>query len=91
MRRILDSGRAEPAITWNGDAYLLTWSAQEMGEANFDIQAVQLSVSGNPLGNTTSITETDSDESSPAVSTAGSTRVFAYSGASAEAGGRLYL
>jgi len=82
---------AQPAITWNGDAYLLTWSAREIGETNFDIQAALLSATGNLLGNTTSITETDSDERSPAVSTAGSTRVFAYSRTSTEAGDRLIL
>jgi hypothetical protein len=65
--------------------------AQGTGEANFDIQAAQLSEYGNLLGNTTSITETDSDEKSPAVSTAGSTRVFAYSRASADGGDRLVL
>ncbi len=82
---------AQPAITWNGDDYLMTWSAQEMGQANFDIQAAKLSASGNLLGNPTSITETDSDERSPAVSTAGSTRVFAYSRASTDSGDELYL
>ncbi|HMC22674.1 MAG TPA: hypothetical protein VKL19_12555, partial [Thermoanaerobaculia bacterium] len=82
---------AQPAIAWNGDAYLLTWSAQEIGEANFDIQAAQLSASGNLVGSPTSITETDNDERSPAVSTAGSTRVYAYSRTSTEAGDRLIL
>ena len=85
------TGAAEPALTWNGTAYLVTWMAKDVGRVNFNIAAAQLSASGNLLGSPTSITTTDSDDSSPAVTTAGSLRVFAFSRSSSEAADRVYL
>ena len=86
-----DAEAAQPALTWNGDAYFVMWSTQDGGASTFGIHAEQLSASGNLIGNDQRITETDVRESAPAVSTAGSVRVLAFSRAADADVDRVYL
>ena len=85
------SDAAEPALAWNGDGYVITWSEGETPEANRDIHAARMAASGNVVGNAMLIAHSDSNERFPAVSGAHSERIFAFSRATSEAGDRLFL
>lgn len=82
---------AQPALTWNGESYLLTWTAREAGETVSNIHATHLSPSGNLLGPETNVTASENDERSPAVTMAGKQPVFAFSRGAKDAGDHLFL
>ena len=85
------SDAAEPALAWNGDGYEMTWSERETPDANRNIHAARLAASGNVVGNSMLIADSESDERFPAVSGAHAERIFAFSRASSEGGARLFL
>lgn len=81
-----------PALAWNGRSYLLTWAEKAAGETNFDIHASELSASGNLIDaeGDHRVTESDTDEQSPAVTSVGTQPVFAFSRWN-DAGEQIYL